>query len=538
MAPVGKTFFLIVVTFLAGRNVSFAYPKIYGNYQFNFQRQLLPLGSNNLYNQILYFNLQDYLMVKNRFLFTAYVVRNEYVSNSKRVDFRPRLDFDLTGTPYKLFFSYLPYALPEAGGVKSVYKQYQGLASLHPGNVPDLRFNWNRTDLHDNQPVRRSDASFRTWSVGSAWTKNFFNAALFYTRQENADRLLQEKTLLANAFNVSGGLNLATPGAGYLSSTYNYSHNEREDRGVKTSTANAHSLTTLYATPLAKNLSLSSNYSGRFSFIRQLLPKQKFQDQTLNTSLSFTPLSRMDLSVLRGDMQSLAPGSRTSQDYWAGTANYAFPVWKAVASKISYSKTWFVQSPQGQFFSDVYYLSLAAPVYPGLQVRADLSVNFRSGALFVPSRYQTSRFLDIRSQPWEKVQLNYYYQSSVAAPNLTFTQVAAGSHNFALNYFPVPTWSATLNYIERFASQAVGKQRVFAGQIYHTFREQYTINVNYNLSRFSMPLPGQPRQSDNLSSQLVLFLERRTVLTFSYAASNLTVGTFSSTLGATVNYQF
>src|SRR5574341_1448502 len=95
-----------------------AYPTIYGNYYFNFQRQLLPEGSFNLYNQTLYFNLQDYVMVKNRFLFTAYVIRNEYGAGSKQVDFRPRLDFSLSGVPYKLFFSYLPYKLPGFGNSK------------------------------------------------------------------------------------------------------------------------------------------------------------------------------------------------------------------------------------------------------------------------------------------------------------------------------------------------------------------------------------------------------------------------------------
>src|SRR5574341_1596496 len=78
---------------------SIASPKIYGNYQLNFQRQKQLLTTNNLYNQTLYINLSDYVMVKNRFLFTAYLTRNEYVSNSKRVDFRPRLDFSLSGSP-------------------------------------------------------------------------------------------------------------------------------------------------------------------------------------------------------------------------------------------------------------------------------------------------------------------------------------------------------------------------------------------------------------------------------------------------------
>src|SRR5574341_403895 len=516
-----------------------AYPTIYGNYYFNFQRQLLPEGSFSLYNPTLYFNLHDYIMIKNHFLFTAYLVRNEYSASSKRVDFRPRLDFDLSGNPYKFFFSYLPYNVPNIGGSKVFYKQYQSLASIHPANYPSLRFNWARNDTYDNLPVRRSDLSFRTWSASSSWNKNFFNASLVFSRQENKDRILQERTLLNNAFNASSGLNLTVPGSVYFSSSYNYSYGQREERGLVTSTVNTHSLTALYSTPLSKKIFFNSNYSGRFAFVKLPLQKQKFQDQTLNNSLSYSPVSKMELSLLKGDSKSLSPGLESSQDYWSGLFNYSFPVWKTLDGKVSYSKTYFVQSPQGRYYSDVYYLSTSALAYPGLQVRADLTVNYRSGVFFDQIRYQTSRLLDIRTQPWEKLQFNYYYQSSHVSQKLVLSRVSSENHNFYMSYFPGSGWSLTLNYLERFSPAAVAKkQRVFSGQVYHSFRSAFSINLNYSLNKFSPAVINQPRQSDNLSGQLILFLEKKTVLTLSYSANNLTIGSFSSNVSATLNQQF
>lgn len=516
----------------------FAYPRIFGNYQFNYQRQNQPVLSNNLYNQTLFFNLQDYVMVKNRFLFTAYVIRNEYAAGSKQVDFRPRLDFDLSGIPYKLFFSYLPYKLRGVGDTKVYYRQYQGLASVRPAKLPDLRFNWTRSDVHDNLPVRQTDVSLRSWSVGSSWTKNFFNATWSYIRQENADRVLGQKTLQNNSFNGGAGVNVSVPGSGYLSTNYNYSYIQRKERNIQIGTANTHSLTAQYLTPLGRKLSFASNYSGRFSFVEQLAQSPEFQDQTLNNSLAYSPLSRMELSLLRGDSRTWSPGSRTGQGYWAGTGTYAFPFWKTIDGRVSYSKTYFTQSPQGSYFSDVYYLSLSARAYQGLQLRGDLTVNFRSGPIFAASRYQTTRFLDVRTQPLEKLQFNYYYQSAVSSPALVFTQVSSESHSFSLGYTPAPTWNTTLNYLVNYSPGAAGKQQQLSGQIYHTFRDQFNWNANYGLTFYSSPLPNQPRQSDNFSSQLVIFLERRTVLTLSYSAVNLTAGTFTSTLGATLNQQF
>ncbi len=516
----------------------YSYPRIFGNYQFNYQRQNQPFTDYNLYNQTLYFNLQDYVMVKNRFLFTAYVIRNEYNAGSKQVDFRPRLDFDLSGSPYKLFFSYLPYRLPGLGGSKTYYRQYHGLLNIRPDKWPDLRFNWTRSDVHDNLPVRQTDASLRSWSIGSAWTKNVFNAGWSYIRQENSDRVLGQKTQENNTFNGGAGLNLSLPASGYFSSNYNYSFSQRKERNIKTGTSNTHSLTTQYATPLGKKLSFASNYSGRFSFVEQRLQSPKSQDQTLNNSLTLVPLSRLELSLLRGDVRSLAPGLRTSQEYWAGVFNYSFPVWQTIDGKLSYSKTYFGVSPQGRYFSDVYYLSLVALAYRNLQVRGDLTVNFRSGPFFAASRYQTSRFLDVRTHPLEKLQFNYYYQSAVSGKSLVFTQVSSESHSLSLGYTPVPTWSTTLNYLVRYSPGAAGKQQLVSGQIYHTFRDQFNWSANYGLTFYSTALPGQRRQSDNFSSQLVTFLERRTVLTLSYSAVNLTAGVFSSTLGATLNQQF
>lgn|GEM_PF-2668480 len=530
-------FFLLLSLFWA--NFASARPRIYGNYQLNFQRQKQPLATNNLYNQTLYFNLSDYVMVKNRFLFTAYLTRNEYVSNSKRVDFRPRLDFDLSGTPYKLFFSYLPYKLPSIGGAKVYYKQYQGLASLSPTGYPFLRFNWNRTDQHDNLTVRKSDVSFRSWSVGSSWNKTKFNASILFTQQENIDRVLREKTLFNRSFVTGAGVNLNVPGSGFFTSNYNYSRNMRDQRGVRTSTLNTHALTALYSTPLGKKFSFNSNYSGRFSFNEQLNQNQKFQDQTLNNSVTFVPLSKMELSLLRADVKTLAPATQISQDYWAGIFNYFFPVWKSMDGKFSYSKTYFVQSTQGQYISDVYYFSLGSQIYQSLQIRADLSVNYRSGDLFALSRYQTSRYFDLRSQPWEKLQFNYYYQSNLVSPKLILNQILTESHNFYLSYFPSPGWSTTLNYLERYSALGlVQKQRVYAGQVYHSFRGQYSLGVNYSQTKASQFLANNDLSSDLLSAQLTLFLERRTVLTLSYTASNLTKGDFTSTLGATLNQQF
>ena len=530
---------ILLLLSLFWANFVHARPKIYGNYQLNFQRQKQPLATNNLYNQTLYFNLSDYVMVKNRFLFTAYLTRNEYVSNSKRVDFRPRLDFDLSGTPYKLFFSYLPYNLPSVGGVKVYYKQYQSLASLSPGGYPSLRFNWNRTDQHDNLTVRKSDVSFRSWSIGSSWNKTKFNASILFTQQENVDRALREKTLFNRSFITGAGLNLNVPGSGFFASNYNYSRNMRDQRGVRTSTLNTHALTALYSTPLGKKFSFNSNYSGRFSFNQQLSQNQKFQDQTLNNSVTFTPLNKMELSLLRADVKTLAPATQISQDYWAGIFNYFFPVWRSMEGKFSYSKTYFVQSTQGQYTPDVYYFSLGSQVYQSLQIRADLSVNYRSGDLFALTRYQTSRYFDLRSQPWEKLQFNYYYQSNLASPELILNQILTESHNFYLSYFPSPGWSTTLNYLERYSALGlVQKQRVYSGQVYHSFRGQYSLGVNYSQTKASQFLANNDLRSDLLSAQLTLFLERRTVLALSYTASNLTKGDFTSTLGATLNQQF
>lgn len=535
----GKIFWSGLAFFFWAENVSWAYPRIFGSYQFNYQRQNQPVTDYNLYNQTLYFNLQDYVMVKNRFLFTAYVTRNEYQAGSKQVDFRPRLDFDLSGNPYKLFFSYLPYHLPGLGGSKTYYRQYQGYLNVRPAAWPDFRLNWTRSDVHDNLPVRQSDASLRSWVIGSGWSKNVFNAGWSFIRQENADRVLGQKTLQTNSFNAQAGLNLSLPASEYLAATYNYSFNLRKERNIQTARANTHSLTTQYSAPLGKKLAFVSNYSGRFSFVEQLLQHPEFQDQTLNNSLSFNPLSRMELSLSRGDVRSLAPGVRSSQEYWAGLFNYAFPVWQTIDGRLAYSKTYFGVSPQGRYFSDVYYLSLAAPAYRGLQVRGDLTVNYRSGPFFAESRYQTSRFLDVRTHPLDKLQLNYYYQSAVSSSALVFTQVSSESHSLSLNYLPVPTWSTTLNYLVRFAPEAASrKQQVLSGQLYHAFRDQFNWNANYSVTFYSHTLPDGRRQSDNLSSQLVIFLERRTVLTLSYAAVNLTAGTPVSTLGATLNQQF
>ncbi|HXF48240.1 MAG TPA: hypothetical protein VNL73_02290 [Verrucomicrobiae bacterium] len=533
-----KTVWFSLAFLLLGVESGWGYPQIFGNYQFNYQRQNQPQTDFNLYNQSLYFNLQDFVMVKNRFLFSAYIIRNEYNAGSKWVDFRPRLDFDLSGSSYKLFFSYLPYRLPGFGGSKTYYRQYHGLANVRPAKWPDLRFNWTRSDVHDNLPIRLSDASLRTWSVGSGWTKNAFNAVMTYIRQENSDRMRGLKTQENNTFNAGAGLNRSVFGSGYFSSNYNYSFNQRKERGIRTGSSNTHSLTTQYTAPVGKKLSFASNYSGRFSFVEQPLQNPEFQDQTLNNSLSFVPVSRMDISLVRGDVRSLGPAARTSQEYWAGVFNYSFPVWQNIDGRISYSKTYFGVSTQGRYFSDVYYLSLVALAYRNLQVRGDLTVNFRSGPLFVESRYQTSRFLDIRSHPLEKLQLNYYYQSAISSQTLVFAQVSSESHNLSLGYTPVPTWSTTLNYLVRYAPGAAGKQQLLSAQIYHTFRNQFNWNVNYGLTFHSAPLPGQVRQSDNFSSQLVIFLERKTVLSLSYSAVNLTAGSFSSNLGATLNQQF
>jgi hypothetical protein len=362
---------------------------------------------------------------------------------------------------------------------------------------------------------------------------------LTYIRQENSDHVLGLKTQENSTFNAGAGLNLPVFGSGYFSSNYNYSFNQRKERGVRTGTSNTHSLTTQYATPLGKPLSFASNYSGRFSFVEQPLQNPEFQDQTLNNSLSFVPFSRMELSLLRGDVRSLGPALRTSQEYWAGVFNYSFPVWQTIDGKISYSKTYFGVSALGRYFSDVYYLSLVALAYRNLQVRTDLTVNFRSGPLFAAGRYQTSRFLDVHTHPLDKLQLNYYYQSAISSRALVFTQVSSESHNLSLGYTPVQTWSATLNYLVRYSPEgAAGTQKVVTGQIYHTFRNQFNWNANYGLTFYSNALPGGRRQSDNFSSQFVVFLERRTVLTFSYSAANLTAGSFSSNLGAALNQQF
>jgi len=336
--------------------------------------------------------------------------------------------------------------------------------------------------------------------------------------------------------NLSFGLPLKT----YTSWDYNFSYTQRKSPRRATLTIPNHSFSTIWSGRPWKFLGWSANYQGKFIRTEQngVLSRVETHSFYGGMGVSLTEKWRVDLN--RGITLTKTPAKKSTLDYLSVmTALRNLQVRENIEATASFRRTYYLHSDMGRYALNLFYLSSYMTLYPEMEARVDLTINYNDNPQSVGGRYQMVKSLNLTTKPRRNLWLDLDYQTTVRGERITLTRTEIENLSLDLTYWGKGNFSLRTGYQANLYNwRDTPNSYSFSGEVSYPYRNIFSSSVIYVRRWTKDPRTGKERSTDDLNSQLNFFLGKGAKLTLTYYVADLKKATSTSVLGMILTQRF
>lgn len=293
------------------------------------------------------------------------------------------------------------------------------------------------------------------------------------------------------------------------------------------------SLHARYRDLLAGSMSLSARRSTTKNEVRTRL-----RDETIHARLTAFPDYHVYVELLRNYTRSKQPEENRLSDYATLQAVATLPPLKRFAGRAHVARRFEIRRENTGPPTNLYYLSLTANVYRGIDAQGQLNVTERREHTIEQPRFLSLSRLEVFLKPRSNVRLSSYLRYDNTSERFTLLKNERVSYGGTLAYRPRPRIS--LGTEIRRSEETTGRQREDTAVSFNAalaLRNRATVTVSYGvndadaLAAPQVGLPTLDSHSTSLNAQALIWVTGRGRFTVNYSDVDRENGSDSDFIG-------
>jgi hypothetical protein len=311
-----------------------------------------------------------------------------------------------------------------------------------------------------------------------------------------------------------------------------------------------HSASAILSSGIVKSLSLTGSYSGRFSRNEDRFGFSNDRSEAISAQLAWMPLSYLGVSLLKSYTIDKERVGYQMGEFVTASAQSTRYISSGVDTRISWSRTWFQQSPKerqvvsgadttvvrvNKYTTDTWYASFDGSPFPYTRSRYSLSLSRDGEPVRSDQRWLFTQSFDLTANLTQRLDGRMTVTALYQGEKMRLGHVYSKSINSGLNWSPANnmsmsvsyTWSVYNSYL-RFVNSNLSVtfsyrfRRAFS--MYLTANRQEQPSVAFDTSSTSLAPRLTTNKPTALNAQLQIFVTSRTTANIGYIVSRSDYG--------------